>query len=69
MDAHFVFCQNHKAPAPFGNVLLREGRLNVAHKCTAPRLPEPHQEDAMVRPWSKTPHIREVEILRDEKSA
>ena len=59
--------QDDEAALPSAHILAGEDLSNRGREGAAPGLMQAHEEDSAMRAGLESPHIREIQILRDEE--
>jgi hypothetical protein len=66
--SYFAVRCHYEAPGPAADFLVLENFLCAAAEALAVRGTEANEQDAVMRPWSKSPNVGEIQVLRDQES-
>lgn len=68
-NTELVLSQDDETALPSAHVLDGENLSDRGRESAASGLTQPHEEDPAMRAGPEPPHIREIQILRDEEPA
>ena len=66
--SNLTFRSNNKTPGPIVGAALLKQFTYALNQISSTWGTQTHQQDAVVRTWGKSPRIREIQVLGDQKS-